>query len=70
MRYKLFILTLLLSTGLASCEKKNCEKGIRKKDCICTAQFDPVCGCDNVTYSNACEAECHGITSFTEGECK
>ncbi|GAB4494025.1 MAG: hypothetical protein OHK0019_19300 [Saprospiraceae bacterium] len=40
-----------------------------KKDCVCTMQYDPVCGCNNKTYSNACAAECAGIREYKKGEC-
>jgi hypothetical protein len=37
-------------------------------ECICPEIWAPVCGSDGVNYSNACEAECAGV-SYTEGEC-
>lgn len=36
---------------------------------MCTMQYDPVCGCDNKTYGNACMADKAGVTSYTKGAC-
>eukprot|EP00198_Chlamydomonas_reinhardtii_P003422 XP_001692758.1 predicted protein [Chlamydomonas reinhardtii] len=40
-------------------------------DCICTMQYAPVCGSNNVTYSNHCVAACRlgANGTWTEGEC-
>lgn len=38
------------------------------ESCICPLIFDPVCGCDGQTYSNACFARCE-VRSFTPGAC-
>jgi len=31
--------------------------------------YTPVCGCDDKTYSNACNAENAGVTNWTAGTC-
>ena len=35
----------------------------------CTKEYRPVCGCNNITYSNPCVAEGAGVMSWEEGEC-
>lgn len=71
-----FFSTLITAILLmvCACSKKtlpisNCVEKTTQPDCICTKIFKPVCGCNGKTYGNECEARCHNITKFTEGEC-
>lgn len=65
------VIALLVCFAACSPSKKNDANcmGEAKADCMCTMQYDPVCGCNNVTYSNACVAGCAGARSFTKGAC-
>lgn len=36
---------------------------------VCTAQYNPVCGCDGQTYGNACSAASAGMAISSLGEC-
>lgn len=36
---------------------------------VCTEEFQPVCGCDAKTYSNACFAEMAGASVMFDGPC-
>jgi hypothetical protein len=59
----------------AYCKKATCdaEKGTcrpRGPECRgATAEFEPVCGCDHITYWNTCVIEHEGINVAAAGEC-
>lgn len=42
---------------------------LARPDMMCTQQYDPVCGCNNVTYPNGCHARNAGVLKTTPGKC-
>lgn len=71
------------SRGLPECgedefcsypEKANCGAADAAGVCVakpevCAEIYAPVCGCDDKTYANACEANGAGVSVASEGEC-
>jgi hypothetical protein len=59
------ILFIMIAIG---CKKTSCTEKTADSNCICTMQYDPVCGCNGKTYSNNCFAACE-VEEWTQGAC-
>jgi hypothetical protein len=53
----------------AMCGAADATGVCRARPEMCTEQYAPVCGCDDRTFGNACQAASHGVSVATEGEC-
>ncbi|MEK9691046.1 MAG: Kazal-type serine protease inhibitor [Pelagibacteraceae bacterium] len=69
-----YVLSLII---LISCSKDKekidelcIDESLIDKFSACIEIYQPVCGCDGITYPNSCYATTfNGIVSYTEGEC-
>ncbi|MFL2595250.1 MAG: Kazal-type serine protease inhibitor family protein [Flavobacteriaceae bacterium] len=65
--------TLLFLFLLTMCKKNDdmpsCTTERSTNDVVCIEIYDPVCGCDDITYSNTCFAEASGVLRWTQGAC-
>jgi hypothetical protein len=70
MKSLIFTALAIICLLLSSCKKdKNCPQGPVNTNCVCPGVVNKVCGCNNRTYENSCQAECDGITTYTAGQC-
>mgnify|MGYP006141830749 CR=1 FL=1 len=58
-----------VGTDLEACQLVDSCVAIPIDGCFAIDLWDPVCGCDGVTYSNTAIAACNSILNSTSGEC-
>lgn len=52
-----------------ACPNDALADAVQTLDFQCADVYQPVCGCDGVTYSNYCYAIGNGVVAFVPGEC-
>lgn len=65
----LHLVFLLLLYGCPKAEEDCHANSSQDPSQVCIELYEPVCGCNNITYSNACIAESWGVVQFSQGAC-
>tara|TARA_Y100000991_G_scaffold79034_1_gene59449 strand:- start:260 stop:496 length:237 start_codon:yes stop_codon:yes gene_type:complete len=68
---KIIVFTVASILFLFGCntEDNNCIELDSRREIACTKEYIPICGCNNKTFSNKCEASAWGIDVYSHGAC-
>ena len=71
---KKLVYFIIFLVGFYSCSSDEQDHSFIKQDLIdmdiiCNSEHEPVCGCNDKTYSNECEAIKRGVIQFEMGVC-
>jgi len=66
----LSLLNACAVTATETAKSTDCMVVPATEPVACTMQYDPVCGCDGVSYGNACMARGAGVPRHTPGACE
>lgn len=67
----LFLSAMILLSTACEHEIADCiDPAQINLEAVCTGHYDPVCGCNDVSYSNECVAEASGVISWKLGLCQ
>lgn len=71
MKRNQYLFIAILTYFTASATAQSCiDSSLIDLTVMCPAVWDPVCGCNGVTYGNECEAVNYGgVTAWVSGEC-
>jgi hypothetical protein len=60
---------LYCATPIGTCGVADQQGKCASKPQVCPKTYLPVCGCDNKTHGNACEAAASGVNVAHKGKC-
>jgi len=66
---KTLIAAAVFGVMFISCDKDRVECVEESCNGAVPLYYEPVCGCNDITYGNWEEAECHGIMQYRQGAC-
>ena len=69
MKHLILSFLLLINMCDKDDDQTSCINNPISPDVVCIEIYEPVCGCNEVTYSNACHATASGVSTWTDGEC-